>query len=123
MSEYNCIEFMYNYCHLVLFTFICYYKKYLKHSYFYFTVACDHRRAYYYFIEAVLNPKVFLSKKCEDWDLFVENKCETMEVALGNLTTTAAGKFYFKTANEKPFSDSGALNIFGISGKILFSIG
>lgn len=70
------------------------------------TVACDHQRAYDYFIEAVLNPGEFLAKKCEGWDLFAENKCENVQVALGNLTTNLEGKFYFETNNEKPFSNS-----------------
>lgn len=69
-----------------------------------FLVSCDHHRAHEYFVEAILNPKEFAARKCGNWDSYKKDKCESEEVAMGNLTTKATGKFFLETNKDRPFA-------------------
>ncbi|RZC40197.1 Lipase domain containing protein [Asbolus verrucosus] len=67
-------------------------------------IFCDHHRSWKYFIEAVLNPNVFLSTKCGSWDQFKSLTCDEQQVAMGDLKSKQTGDFYLETNKEKPFA-------------------
>ncbi|KAH1014526.1 lipase member H-A [Dendroctonus ponderosae] len=67
-------------------------------------VTCDHRRAWAYFIEAVLNPSDLVAQKCDTWAKFKLNSCSEETVPLGDLTTTLQGNFFLQTNKERPYA-------------------
>ncbi|XP_019881701.2 phospholipase A1 isoform X1 [Aethina tumida] len=77
-------------------------------------VFCDHRRAWKYFAEAVLNPGTFIAKKCESWSKFKRDKCDNVTVSMGDVTTTETGDFYLETNKEPPYAKKSAQSGFGI---------
>ncbi|CAG9854607.1 unnamed protein product [Phyllotreta striolata] len=68
-------------------------------------VLCDHRRSYHYFIEAVPHPKDYLvAVECSEWNVLRKTCDLNNTVALGDLTTTKTGEFYFNTNRNFPFN-------------------
>ncbi|XP_063909022.1 lipoprotein lipase-like [Zophobas morio] len=69
------------------------------------TIGCSHSRSYKLFVEALLHPDKFQAKKCYNWIVYLisEDLCEDETVTLGDLTTTATGKYYLKTEDEPPY--------------------
>lgn len=67
---------------------------------------CGHRRAHEYFVEAVNNPKGFVSKKCSSYlqyELGLCKKSKTLNIG-GEFSTKDAGSYYLKTNSRKPYS-------------------
>jgi len=70
----------------------------------FFSVTCDHGRAWAYFTEAVLNPTDLVAQKCSNWAQYKINYCDKETVPLGDLNTTLTGNFYLETNKEKPYN-------------------
>ncbi|CAH0550789.1 unnamed protein product [Brassicogethes aeneus] len=79
---------------------------------------CDHRRAWAYYTEAILNPGTMLAKKCKDWKSFKDNKCDNVTVAVGDITTMEKGDFFLETNKEPPYTKNGNTKK-GLGGQIL----
>lgn len=74
-------------------------------------ITCDHRRAWAYFTEAILNPNTLVAQKCESWSKFKKGRCEKgSDVAMGDLSTTATGSYYLETNKDRPYSKTGSSN-------------
>ncbi|XP_023311422.1 lipase member H-B-like [Anoplophora glabripennis] len=61
-------------------------------------IYCGHRRAYQYFVEAILNPRDFIATECSDWVSYKAGKCDkNKKVSMGDITVNAQGNFYLET--------------------------
>lgn len=68
-------------------------------------IICSHIRSPQYFIEAVLNPTEFVSKRCSSWVKFITGLCnKEVSVAMGDLKSNIEGNFYLETNKDKPFA-------------------
>ncbi|XP_017777589.1 PREDICTED: phospholipase A1 member A-like [Nicrophorus vespilloides] len=69
------------------------------------SIACNHGRAYMYFIESILNEKAFKSQKCANVDEAIYSRCfEESDVYMGQADTYKYGLYYVKTNTKYPFS-------------------
>ncbi|CAG9801922.1 unnamed protein product [Chironomus riparius] len=69
---------------------------------------CSHLQAPVYWAEIVSsqNPKIFQSQKCENYDKFLNNQCNTSEATSMGLYVNlqSRGNFYLQTNHEPPYS-------------------
>ncbi|KAI5750754.1 hypothetical protein M8J77_001006 [Diaphorina citri] len=74
-----------------------------------YAAVCSHRRAYYYYAEAIRNHgKGFTAVSCPSYEYFEKGECKAMDNAtlpmgLNNFDSPAKGSFYFETNPEEPF--------------------
>ncbi|XP_066257452.1 phospholipase A1-like [Euwallacea similis] len=76
---------------------------------------CDHRRAWAYFTEAVLNPTALVAQKCANWGQYKINYCDKETVPMGDLNTTLTGSFYLDTNKERPYSKKSSNSLLDLS--------
>lgn len=59
-----------------------------------------------YYLEAVRDPDGFVSTECSDYVLYEWGLCDNNKKITfgGNLTISDAGKYYFDTNSESPYS-------------------
>ncbi|KAK9892107.1 hypothetical protein WA026_018310 [Henosepilachna vigintioctopunctata] len=64
---------------------------------------CSHTRAFEFFLHAVRNPQFFMAKRCPSYEDFKNEKCDNIEVSLGDLETTQRGDFFLDTDAQPPY--------------------
>ncbi|RZF45329.1 hypothetical protein LSTR_LSTR010416 [Laodelphax striatellus] len=73
-----------------------------------YAAVCSHRRAYYYYGEAVRNKKGFRAIPCSNWPDFMAGSCKnnienSFELANDHNTKKYRGKYFMNTNSEEPF--------------------
>ncbi|XP_065205840.1 pancreatic lipase-related protein 2-like [Planococcus citri] len=75
-----------------------------------YAAVCSHRRAYYYYGEAIAKTGSFLSISCESYEHFVNDGCKadknrTIDIGDSLYDTRNKGLFYLNTKPESPYGE------------------
>ncbi|KAG4068150.1 hypothetical protein HA402_001575 [Bradysia odoriphaga] len=69
------------------------------------TEACSHGRSHKFYAESINSSKGFYGYACDSFVLFLQGKCPSKKMIMGDQTpSTARGVYYLKTSSESPFA-------------------